>query len=183
LGAYYYLMAQLPGLAAAGPTPITYGRFAELAGRFLSGSDRSVLDRLSLEPPREPGSVGSPLVDAWYERERALRLSLARARAAKRGRAAALTGTEESLGNRFGEVAAKAHEAMALDDPLEAERLLDRLRLDWLNILSVGHYYDAEAVFAYGLAILLREREDRFSVDAGRASYIAVYNQILGDEA
>jgi hypothetical protein len=31
--------------------------------------------------------------------------------------------------------------------------------------------------------LLLRERGDRFTAEAGRASYTTIYNQILGEEA
>jgi len=180
---YYYLMAQLPVINPAAPVAFSYAKFSELAHRFLSSRDARVLDALSLEPARREAATGSTVVDAWYRWERALRLSLARFRAAKLGRNIPYTFEEEELVSRAPDARAAAHAASSIENPLEAELALDRARLARVESLRGGHFFDSEAVFLYGLTLLLRERRDRFSAEAGRASYTTIYSQILGEQA
>lgn len=181
MAAYYYLMAQLPGIVSGAPVPITYEAFKETAKAFLTRRDRETLDRLSLEPPRVPESTGSSFVDRWFLRERALRLSLERARAAKLKREITVSGLEDALINEAADTAQTARTAVAFEDPLEAERYLDRARYAYVSELLGTHSFDSEAVFAYALMLLLHEREARFDAEAGSAAYTTIYNQILGE--
>jgi len=174
-------MAQLPGIIAGGAPSITYERFAETASRFLEPGDKAILDGLSLEPPRVPGKTGSALVDDWYAYERALRLSLRKIRAAKMSRDVQSAADDESSVYAESGTALVARNAMALDSPLEAERYLDKARMDYIQDRAATHGFDSDAVFAYGLTLLLNERARRFTAEAGRASYTTIYNQILGD--
>jgi len=178
---YYYLMAQLPGIVPGAPVSITYEAFRETAERFLNRKDREVLSKLSLEPPRVPGKTGSGFLDRWYLRERGLRLSLERIRASRLKRDINASGLEDALINEAAETAAVARTASSFDDPLEAERYLDKARASYVSELLGTHSFDSEAVFAYGLMLLLHEREARFSAEAGSASYTTIYNQILGE--
>jgi hypothetical protein len=181
VSSYYYLMAQLPGIIPNAPLPITYERFTETASRFLSAHDSRILEDLSLEPPRIPANTGSTVVDGWYAFERAIRLSLERLRAARLERVIAPCQTDDDSVNReFGSLQI-ARNAAAMENPLEAERYLDRCRRERIEFLSNGHFFDADAVFAYGLMLLLHERGDRFTAETGRASYVTIYKQILGE--
>jgi len=181
VGGYYYLMAQLPGIVPGGSPSITYGRFAETASRFLDARDKAILDGLSLEPPRTPEKTGSALVDDWYAFERALRLSLRKIRAAKMSRDAQTTADDEASVYAESGTALIARNATAFDSPLEAEKYLDKARMDFIQGRAATHGFDSDAVFAYGLTLLLNERARRFTAEAGRASYTTIYNQILGD--
>ena len=58
-----------------------------------------------------------------------------------------------------------------------------KLRLQWLEELRGNHFFDSDAVFIYGITLLLRERGDRFTVEAGQDAYESIYTQILGEEA
>jgi len=180
---YYYLMAQLPGILPGAPPAVSFTQFRELAGRFLSRKDLSALSALSLEPPRDDWNCASSFLQNWFERERALRFSLAQIRAARLKRDKAVSSAEEEEAQRNYGIAQVARNALAIDNPLEAERYLDSVRLAWVMKLGQGHFFDSDAVFAYGLMLLLREREDSLSVSAGRASYTTIYDQILGEEA
>lgn len=178
---YYYLMAQLPGIVSGSPLPITYDAFRETAERTLSRKDSEILAKISLEPPRVPEMTGSDFVDRWFLRERALRLSLERVRAAKLKREINASGLEDALINEAAETAQIARTAASFEDPLEAERYLDRTREAFVAEILGTHSFDSEAVFAYALMVLLHERESRFNAEAGSASYTTIYNQILGE--
>ncbi len=181
MSAHYYLMAQLPTLTRDAPAQIDYARFRELASRFLAPDDLAVLRALSLEPPRDPELTGSEILDAWFSFERSLRLSLARARADSLGRDFPETGEDESNVYAALEGAEIARAATAIENPLEAERFLFRERFDFIGNIGSLHGFDREAVFAYGLSLLLKERESRFSPETGRAAYVEAYNAILGE--
>lgn len=183
MGSYYYLMAQVPGILPGTPVVLTSAAFRELAGRFLSAADGRVLAGLTLEPPRVDRPVKSRFLREWYSRERALRLALSRARASRLKRDEGLTMDEDEDVRKSRDAMAAAKSAVSFDDPLAAERYLDSVRVSWVDELSTGHYFDSDAVFAYAVRLLLRERADRFTAEAGREAYSTIYNQILGEEA
>jgi len=181
LGAYYYLMAQLPAMSREAPAAISFARFREVALRFLSPRDGDILARLALEPPRSALPTGSPIVDEWFAFERSLRLSLERVRAQALGRECAQSGEDGSNAYAMLEALPIARAAAAMDNPLAAERYLSAARIDFIERASSLRHFDSEAVFAYGLTLLLREREASFASDAGLTEYKKIYNRILGE--
>ncbi len=174
-------MAQLPGILQNSPLPITYKDFRETSSHFLTARDKKILEQLSLEPPRKAVKTGSAVVDGFYLRERALRLSLERIRAVKLKRDVSSMPEEDGLISGAFETVQIARTASGFESPLDAEMYLMRARIDFIDILQVNHFFDSDAVFAYGLMLLLRERSDRFTAEAGRTSYTTIYNQILGE--
>jgi hypothetical protein len=181
VSSYYYLMAQLPGILPGTPVALSYERFQETASRFLTDEDCRILLGLSLSPGKSAGVSGSEVVDGWNRRERALRLSLERLRAERLGREARLTPEDEELIRSCGGVQETAATAIGFASPLEAELYLDKSRVDAVTELCSGHYFDSDAVFGYGISLLLRERNDRFAAEAGRESYTLLYKRILGE--
>ncbi len=186
MASYYYLMAQLPTIFETSAPAISYKDFYSIAERCLSADDLKTLSAISLIPPREgENGTGSAVVDSWNRYERALRFSLARARAARLKRDAQAGNARldssfilEAIAQSF-EAAAAAKAAAEMDSPLEAELFLDRARFAYVRDLGSGHFYDSEAVFAYALMLLIRERSSAFSAEAGRAEYMRIYNSIL----
>ena len=82
--AEYYLISQLPsldGISEATPVPITEERFLDLCGRSLGEAAQKNLAKLTLAPSRDLEEMASPLLDAWMQGERDLRLALAKVRA------------------------------------------------------------------------------------------------------
>ena len=189
MAGYYYLMAQLPTLSDSAAPGISYKDFLSLAERFLSAGDIKTLNELSLIPPKEGAKkTGSAVIDSWYQYERALRFSLARARAAKlkRDSLAGNAGLDssfvsEAIAASFGASAA-AKAAVEIDSPMEAELSLDKARFAFARDLGTGHFYDSEAVFAYALMLLIKERSACFSAEAGKAEYMRIYNSILASQ-
>lgn len=181
MSSYYYLMAQLPGLLSHAPLSISYESFKEIANRFLTAKDAQILSQLSLEPPRETQSTGSKLVDSWFVFERALRLVLERIRASKSKRESHWSQEEEELLLYYPDIQQIGKTASGFENPLEAERYINQVRWACLERLRGNHYFDSDAVFAYGLMLLLHERSDTFTAEAGLASYTTIYNHILGE--
>jgi len=177
----YYLAAQLPSLpspaqAETAPLPIESAAFQELCARFLDGAAFARLAGAALVPPREAAPSGSAVLDAWNAMERGLRRALAAARARRLGRDA-----EAGDADIPPEAAAAAKAALALDNPLEAERFLNAFRYDFITRITPFDMFCDEALYAYAVRLKLAERARKFSGEAGEASYHILYNQILGD--
>lgn len=131
---------------------------------------------LSLEPPVEDKPTGSPFLDAWYKKERDLRFALAGLRALKMKK-----DVKNIPSVSDGEVVQAARTATGMDSPLSAEQFLNEYRLQVLDKISPLDYFTADAVFSYGLRLMLTERMRKFNRDEGLASYHKIYDDILGE--
>ncbi len=186
----YYLIAQLPSLDCVNETtlpPITEERFYELCDRYLGKKASNALKRLTLVPEREGKKDGCRFIDRWNEGERKLRLALAGARAEKMkksfdGKAV----SEESLskdllsGELFSEeLLSKVKKAVETEDPLEAEKYLTRLRLEFLETLRPADPFSENMLFYYALKLKLIFRIRKFDENAGKDAYRNIYDSII----
>ena len=179
MGNQYYLVSQLPDVASSGEKqniPITEEYFRDLCERFLDEKSLDILKNLTLVPPRKDVVTGSAFVDAWYEKERALRLALAQVRALN------LQKESEALnGACTGDVMQAARTAVGMDSPLSAEQYLYQYRLDVINQIAPLDQFSVDAVFAYGLKLMLTARMKLFNEEKGMSSYHTIYDRILGE--
>ena len=131
--AAYYLISQLPsldGISENAPLPITEERFTELCNRFLGKRSQETMKELTLSPPKNSESSGSVLIDAWNESERNLRFALGKIRAEKMKKP---FDTENRIFPiEYIKAAAAATE---IENPMEAEKYLNRYRLELLEAL------------------------------------------------
>ena len=160
----YYLIAQLPSLEIAGETtalPITEERFYELCKSNLGKKAWNALCGLTLVPKRQNKRSGYPFIDRWNEWEISLRLALAGARAEKMKKP--YEGERKVFSDKLLQT---VHQAVEMDDPLEAERYLTRVRLDVLETLK----------------LILRLQ--RFDKGRGQSAYRKIYSSIMygGDQ-
>lgn len=175
--AEYYLISQLPSLDAVSdnaPLPITPERFDELCARHLGKKPLAVLQGLTLLPPREQNADEAGFVEAWNAAERGLRLALAKVRAEKMKKSFDTQNvmlTPEQL--------KAAAEAMQLEDPMEAEKYLNRCRLTFLETLRPMDPFSLDYVFYYGLKLKLLQRMRSFDTAAGTEAYRNIYDSIL----
>ena len=179
--AYYYLVSQLPNISSGeskANLPMNTVQFREVAGRFIAPKEKAVLDELSLVPPMELGSTGSGFLDVWYEKERNLRCALAQIRAQKM--------KKDSFPLPAGctaDIISAARTAVGMDSPLSAEQFLYEYRLRLLDDLRPLDAFSIDAVYAYGLRLMLVERMRKFEVENGKTSYHEIYDTILdGDK-
>ncbi|MGP1576828.1 MAG: hypothetical protein ACTTH7_04970 [Treponema sp.] len=179
MASYYYLMSQLPSIMPHADPPLTYTQFKEIARRFLTDKDAADLEYITLHPMREPVKAHSNLVTAWCRFDRELRLALEQMRAAKLkwDVPSDVSGEQSSVFD----VGAIIRGVSTIDDPLAAEQFLLNARLAAAEQLRRLHYFDSDAVFGYGIVLLLSERASKFKVETGREAYHSVYTQILGE--
>ena len=180
MASYYYLMAQLPSIMPQADPPMSFAHFKELALRFLNEKDAAVLEQITLVPPREAVHTSSPLVNEWIAFEQELRFSLEQMRAARLRRE--VRAPASGIPTSAFDVGAIVRGLANIDDPLEAERYLLKARLTAAEQLCKLHFYDREAVFGYGIVLLLSERASKFEMETGRAEYHIIYTQILGEK-
>lgn len=175
--AEYYLISQLPsldGISENEPLPITQERFLELCSRFLRKKAAEELEKLTIVPPAEPERSCSKLISAWNTGERQLRLALGKTRADKMNKPFDMK--NEVLPTELYKVASLAVEA---ENPLEAENILWRYRLHFLELLRPTDPFSEEYIFYYGLKLKLLERIRQFDTALGETVYKNIYVSIL----
>jgi hypothetical protein len=166
--------------------------FIALAQTMLSKKDLHLMMSLGLcpEPVNEEKedhkgpayakaaeASGCKFVDKWRAWDRALRLHLAKHRAAK---------TEQTITDMVDppffpyDANQTALRAVSNDlNPLEGELVIDRARWTAIDSLAGTSYFDRNNVFAYYLKILLLERRQSFNVEKGFAEYKSLYASIV----
>lgn len=179
--AEYYLVAQLPsldGISERMPLPITEERFFELCDGALGKKAREELRNVTLLPEKSPGAPSSsPLLQAWTENERKLRLALGKVRAEKLKKPFDTQNQPIS-----GEYLKTAAAALEMEDPMEAEQFLSRFRLTFLETLRPLDSFSEDFVFYYGLKLKLMKRIRQFDQEAGAAAYQNIYNAIINED-
>lgn len=178
--AEYYLISQLPsldGLSDNVPVPITEERFYDICQRILGEKAQNELSRLSLVPPRTYESSGSDLIEAWNRGEHNLRLALGKVRADKLNK-------QFDTENRIftADLMQVVRAAVEMDSPMEAEKLLNRYRMDYLESLRPMDVFSEEYVFYYCLKLKLILRMRRFDAENGKSAYRNIYNSIMNGE-
>ena len=178
----YYLIAQLPSLEIANETtalPITEERFYELCKSNLGKKAWNALTGLTLVPKRENKKSGYSFIDKWNGWEKTFRLALARARAEKLKKP-----FEGETGEASAELLQAVRQAVEMEDPLEAERYLTRVRLDFLETLRPADSFSENMLFYYALKLKLILRLQRFDKGRGQSAYRKIYSSIMygGDQ-
>lgn len=176
----YYLISQLPsldGLSENTPLPITEERFYELCDRFLGKKAKAEIKKLTLLPPRTFEKSASPFIDAWNNGERNLRLALGKIRADKMKKE--FETENNPLPVELVKIAAAAAEAQS---PLEAEKLLNAYRLEFLEALRPIDGFSEEYVYYYGLRLKLIQHLRQFDSTAGESAYRNIYNSIINGD-
>ena len=178
----YYLIAQLPSLEIASETtalPITEERFYELCRTNLGKKAWNALSGLTLVPDRQNKKSGYSFIDKWNEWEKNFRLALAAARAEKLKKP-----FEGEAGACSGHLLQTVRQAVEMEDPLEAERYLTRVRLDFLETLRPADSFSETMLFYYALKLKLILRLQRFDKSRGQSAYREIYSAIMhgGDQ-
>ena len=177
--AEYYLIAQLPALEGCAdnqPLPITEERFLELCSRLMAPKALRKLSSMTLLPSQEYERCESALLEAWNNGERNLRLALAKLRAQRMGKPVP---EGESLPDGLLKTVSAA---LDMESPLEAERFLNRYRLQFLETLRPSDTFSEEFVYYYGLKLKLLLRSRQFDTRLGEAEYRNIYNSIMNGD-
>ncbi|MBQ5824586.1 MAG: DUF2764 family protein [Clostridia bacterium] len=178
--AAYYLISQLPsldGINDNAPLPISEERFVELCCRFLGKKSQEVINRLTLSPSRAFVGSGSDFVDRINESERNLRFALGNVRAEKMKKS--FDAENRILPIEYLKVASAATE---IENPMEAEKYLNRFRLEKLETLRPMDNFSEDFIFYYGLKLKLLFRIRQFDTMTGEKAYKNIYGSILNGD-
>ena len=178
--AEYYLISQLPsldGLAENALLPVTQARFDELCGQLLNKKALAELAKITLNPPRDAEKTASAVVSQWLENERMLRLALAKLRADKMGKH-----FDCELQSFPANISQAARAAIEIENPMDAEKFLNRFRVELLDNLRPSDAFSLESVFWYSLKLKLLDRVCQFDTESGQAAYKNIYQSILNGE-
>jgi hypothetical protein len=74
-----------------------------------------------------------------------------------------------------------ARTAVGMDSPLSAEQFLYEYRIKLLDDIKPIDNFSVDAVYAYGLKLMLVDRIRKFDVENGKISYRKIYDNILGE--
>jgi len=150
---YYYLTATLPYLCFGQEPPFGAEDFVSACGSWLSGRDMGVIEAAARGVSGDTVS-GNGMMDAWNTFDAELRGEIARAREAEKKR-------------EGGKVPEKLKDILGEEDPLVAEKKLERVRWDFIEDKAGGYYFDVNALAAYGLKLRILERLATFDKDRG----------------
>jgi hypothetical protein len=150
---YAYLVASLPRLVLGEAPPLTTTELVRMSEGVLSGDDWAQLR--ALVSGRYDGIADGP-TRRYLDAEIQLRNALTQARAARASvDSAPHLRPHAAVDARAQEAAARA---MAVDDPLERELMLDRHRWALLEELAALPAYGVQAVLGYALRLGIVEK-------------------------
>lgn len=178
--AEYYLISQLPsldGLSENTPIPVTENQFFELCSRFLGKKVLTELNRITLIPSKTYEKSSSALIEKWNEGERNLRLALAKLRADKMNKH-----FDAEMQSFPVNLLQAVRTAIDIESPMEAEKFLNRYRLEFLEALRPMDSFSEEFVFYYCLKLKLLERMRKFDTHSGETAYRKIYDSIMSED-
>lgn len=170
----YYTICSLPHLSfSATPPPLSGINFLAFCEIELSSKNMGLISSITLLPPVVVPNTLPSVIKRWYSAERQLRLELARRRAVRLGRQDFISQTAASP---F--IKKTARQAMALDSPWDADKILDLARWQVLNELTAEDDFGLPYLAVYFLKLQLLERRASFNQQAGQRLRQAIIKQI-----
>ena len=145
---FIYFAGTLPMLFFGEKPPMTLSQFNEDAARLIGEKVSGLLATVTFE--RENSDGLPPAVQKYLDWENSLRNSWLDVRKKQRPDAVEFKRNNPDF---YSEIAPALAQAANMDDLLEAEKVIDRLRWNALENFSVGHYSDFEFLAFYYLKL------------------------------
>ena len=149
---HYYLVAALPELNIASPSPLTRGQFAEECGKWLTPSELDQLMTVERNDYRKKGKL--PAEQGWNLFDLSLREGIARARR-RISRAGA------------GQISGLLKKALEQKDPLSREKEIEMIRWRYLDGEEYKYPFDLNRLVLYFLKLQTLERLASFDPKKG----------------
>ena len=151
-----FFAASLPELVFGKPAPVSLEKFDDMAKEYLNSKQCGILKELTFPvPEKDPADFVccSGLWNSVREFERFLRLRIAKIRAEKLELAIVVPEPE----GFFSEIDYILNSAMTCDDPCERELIIDRVRWEFLDSMTMNHMLDFEGLCIYRLKLQILE--------------------------
>lgn len=162
-GAYYYLVASLPSLSFEKPAFFSYEEFLENCRRLVQAEDFNILTKAVLSWDEIPSPHSALEKLARFNRALKNEIVLLRAKKLKKD-PLGYVGADQYL---EGQSISVINQAVNEQDPLKAEKILDRHRWNYYEQISQNHYFDIEVLIVYGLKLQILERHRIFASEKG----------------
>lgn len=178
--AEYYLISQLPsldGLNENMPAPITWERFESLCLSSLGKKALSFLNDITISPPEKYEHSSNNLIEKWNNAERSLRFALAKFRAEKLKK-----NYDVDISTFSPLLVQAARSAVEFESPLEAEKFLNKYRLELLETFRPIDSFSDDYVYYYAIKLKLVERIRKFDATGGEKAYKNIYNTIINGD-
>lgn len=169
---YYYLGASLPFIQFETEPLLSAEEFLTDCEKLLNANDFALIRSVILAEGFV--NTNNATYKAYKEFDHGLRNEIVIYRSEKWNKDA----SQFLRGSRIPstEVTSALDQASRAENPLEAEKVLDRIRWQFLDDLSQGHYYDLDFILVYGLKLLILKRQALFASDAGDAVFEEIKN-------
>lgn len=158
--AYYtYLISSLPMLNFSSRPPFGPDEFLVKCKDLIPETEVELLHNICYKESTYSGFPATGILGKWVGFEIILRNELARARARrKKIDASRFIRLPDDFEAHISHIAMAAYRSASI---LEAEKILDQARWDFLESLSIGHYFDFDFLAVYLLKLKILERWDK----------------------
>ena len=173
-----FFSASLPELIFGSASPFTLDEFDCMAAEYLDCRKCEVLKALTYPVPEHDPEGFVCVCDLWRkvrEFERFLHLRIAKIRAAKLEREINIPEPE----GFFSEIDYILNSAMSCDDPGERELIIDRVRWEYLDTMTMNHMLDFEGLCIYRLKLQILEAYKGRTSEEGTPRFEQALEMIL----
>ncbi len=157
--AYYtYFIATLPTLIFRSKPPLSFEGFVALSARYIPEKDAQILKAVA-SPEKDFYEGPQQALRRWQDFDTRLRNELAKVRSSRKRIDPLKYARRYERSDTY-----LSHQATHIQrnpSVLDAEKLVDEERWRFLDELSLGHYFDLDALIVYALKLLILERWDK----------------------
>jgi len=160
MNAYYtYLISSLPALSFSSKLPFSLEDFFAKCKGLVPEEKIDLLRAACQQEPHLLQSASGHTLGKWAHFETALRNELIRARAhRKKIDPLAFVRLPDYPDAHISHAAISAYRSTSV---LEAEKILDLERWNFLEFLNISHYFDFDSLLVYALKLKIMERWDK----------------------
>lgn len=172
--AYYtYLVSSLPVLSFSAKLPFSLKEFFIKCKDLIPETEIQLIGNICCQEAYSLDGFLNPTLNRWVNFEVALRNELVRSRAArKKVDPLKFIRLPDNPEMQITHTALAAYRSTSI---LEAEKILDQARWDFLESLSLGHYFDFDTLLIYALKLKILERWETIQ----KADLQKVFNQTV----
>ena len=162
---YIYLISSLPMLHFGMKLPFSFKEFIARCQQLIPEEDLRIIEFASIAGSY-PEAPANATLKKWQEFDIALRNELVKIRAPRKKIDPLKYLRPDNIGHlQAAQIAIHAHRIPSL---IESEKALDQGRWDFLDGLSLGHYFDIDFLITYAHKLLILERWEKIIQGAGR---------------
>ncbi|MBN2097829.1 MAG: DUF2764 family protein [Candidatus Omnitrophica bacterium] len=164
---YIYLISSLPVLEFGAAPPFSWSEFLKICTGKIPEADLALLEKASTNTESHPVAAMSATFSRWRLFDTALRNELVKIRSARKH----IDPEKYLRHNGYADplIAHIAMNAYRMSSVLEAEKMLDQARWQFLEELGLGHYFDLDYLLLYAQKLFILERWQKIRSSDGQA--------------